>query len=167
MRETSICNTKNTGFTLIELMVVLALIGLLSVGAIASFTNFSHSQTFQSSVNDFIAAVNFARSSAASQVKPNTSTVSCKANSSLVNYQVTVNTVNSYQVVAACNDGNVTVSSYTFPNSNITFSAGDVNKKIIFLLLTGGVSGANQVTINGYSQTRIVNIDSIGKVTVQ
>jgi len=166
MKKLSAFSLKSNGFTLIELMVVLALISLMSVVAIASFVKFNQSQTFQAGVNDFITALNFARASAASQVKPKTSALNCKASSSLSYYKVTINTVSSYSVVAVCGDGNVTVSTYSFPQ-NVQFSGGDVAKNIVFSILTGGATGANQVTISGYSQTKIVNVDVIGKITTQ
>lgn len=157
---------NSAGFTLIELMIVLSLMGLMSVVAIASFVSFNRSQTLQAGVNDFITAVKFAKASAASQVKPNTSPTACITDSSLISYQVTIDTNDTYKVVAVCTDGVSIVSSYSLPK-DITFSAGDVSKNISFSLLRGGASGLNQVTINGYSKAKIINIDKIGKITVQ
>jgi len=165
MKKSSAGYLKNKGFTLIELMITISLIGFISVVGIASFVNFNRSQTLQTGANDFVTALNFAKASAASQVKPKTSATACKAGTSLTSYQVIINTNSTYSVVAVCTDGQVVVSNSPLPK-DITFSAGDVSKNISFSLLTGGV-GANQVTINGYSQTKIINIDNIGKITVQ
>lgn len=157
---------NSAGFTLIELMIVISLIGLMSVVAIASFVSFNQSQTLQSGVNDFVTAIKLAKASAASQVKPNTGAATCTTNSSLISYQVTIDTNDAYKVVAVCTDGISVASSYSLPK-DITFAQGDVSKNISFSLLTGGASGLTQVTINGYSRSKIISIDKIGKITVQ
>jgi type IV fimbrial biogenesis protein FimT len=55
---------SNRGFTLIEMMVTLAVAAILSMIAVPSFRNASLSSQLRSSANDFVATANFARSEA-------------------------------------------------------------------------------------------------------
>ncbi len=54
----------NDGFTLIELMVVIAVMSILMMIAVPSFRDASLSGQLRSSANDFVASANFARSEA-------------------------------------------------------------------------------------------------------
>jgi type IV fimbrial biogenesis protein FimT len=55
---------KNLGFTLIEMLVAVAVTVILATIAIPSFRNASLSSQLRSAANDFIASANFARSEA-------------------------------------------------------------------------------------------------------
>jgi type IV fimbrial biogenesis protein FimT len=65
---------SNRGFTLIEMMVTLAVAAILSMIAVPSFRNASLSSQLRSSANDFLATANFARSEA---IKRGTAVTMC------------------------------------------------------------------------------------------
>jgi len=57
-------NSRNRGFTLIEMIVVLSIIGIMVIIAIPSFTRFVQSNRLTTSANDFVSCLNLARSEA-------------------------------------------------------------------------------------------------------
>lgn len=71
----------NGGFTLIELVVAISVMGILTTIAVPSFTNASLSSKLRSSAYDFIASSNFARSEAIKRGAPVTVCVSANGTS--------------------------------------------------------------------------------------
>ncbi|MDD5480400.1 GspH/FimT family pseudopilin [Rhodoferax sp.] len=69
---------KYTGFTLIELMVVVAIVALMAVLAAPSFKQMIQSNAISSAVNSFMADMRFARSEA---IRRGGSVVLCRSNS--------------------------------------------------------------------------------------
>ncbi len=69
---------KYTGFTLIELMVVVAIVALMAVLAAPSFKQMIQSNTISSAVNSFMADMRFARSEA---IRRGGSVVLCRSDS--------------------------------------------------------------------------------------
>ena len=61
---------RNNGFTLIEIIIVLAIIGILSGAGIAASLQFNRSQLLKNVAHDFANTLEVAKSRAASQVKP-------------------------------------------------------------------------------------------------
>jgi type IV fimbrial biogenesis protein FimT len=55
---------SNAGFTIVELMVTLAVAAILMGFAVPAFTDFLRQRTMTSSINDFVLAVTYARSEA-------------------------------------------------------------------------------------------------------
>lgn len=73
-------NALFSGFTLIELMTVLAIVGTLAMLAAPAMSTFIQSNRLATTTNDFVAALNLARSEA---VKRGVSTGVCKSNDGL------------------------------------------------------------------------------------
>jgi len=71
--------SNQTGLTLIELLVVLALTAIVAVLAIPSFQTVIQNNRILTQANDFVTAVNLARSEA---IKRGSRTTLCKSNSS-------------------------------------------------------------------------------------
>lgn len=57
-------NTRQSGFTLFELMIALAMVGILVGVAAPSFNNWGHQTRVVTTQNDFVTALNYARSEA-------------------------------------------------------------------------------------------------------
>lgn len=68
---------KSPGFTLLELMVVLAIVAIMSMLAAPSFQRLIQSNTMSSAVNSFLSDMRYARSQA---IKSGRSVVMCRSN---------------------------------------------------------------------------------------
>lgn len=62
--------TRSKGFTLIELMVVIALLGIAATIAVPNFTQLINNNRSQSLTNELLALAQFARSTAVQQRRP-------------------------------------------------------------------------------------------------
>jgi prepilin-type N-terminal cleavage/methylation domain-containing protein len=112
-------NTSGDGFTLIELVVVFALVSILSGIGMVSLHNYTEQATVADTAAEFSAALSHARSRALSQVKPETSV--CNANQ-LDGYRVTLSCLqgpcSGYAIIPVCGgEESTTVGSGTFPET--------------------------------------------------
>src|SRR5438552_2940773 len=77
----------NKGFTLVELIIVLAVLGILSASGLAAFVDYSRKSAIAAATSDVAITLQTAKSRAQSQVKPVTG--SC-VSQTLDGYKVTV-----------------------------------------------------------------------------
>lgn len=119
-----------TGFTIVELMVAMAIAAILLGMALPAFDTFIEQRTMAAGVNDFVSAVNLARSEAVNRgaaVSVQAMDASGNSNEWGPGYCVTVGTPGD------CND-----SLRDFePSANVTMDA------------TGGLNGVGALTYNG------------------
>src|SRR3989338_2943121 len=110
------------GFTLIETIVVFAVISILSTVAIASFVNYNKTQNVQVAYSELTATLALARSRALSQIKPQQCT------SILNGYKVTLDVSGSkYKLYAVCSENlDIEIQTASLPK-NVIFD-GDVTK---------------------------------------
>lgn len=140
------------GYTLVEILVSLTVIGLLFGFGFASFRDFSRRQAVASAGRMVIADLRLAQSKALSGEKP------CTGN--LSTYDFTVISTTSYQINAVCSGivvNNVIVKTQPLP-SGILISSAPSNT-ISFKVLGQGISGSG-VTIT-LSQTGTTNISTV------
>jgi len=149
---------QNTGFTLIELIVVITIMATLSTVGIASFVNFGRTQSLNDATANFVTIVQLAKASATSQVKP----VTCDPGT-LDGYAVTIvpsvqytAEANSYSVAPVCGGTIDTVAQkdYTLPVNLRFYPVSELT--ILFHVISGDVtfSPANQ---NGYTDIMVQN----------
>lgn len=149
------------GFTLIELIVVFSVIAVLSSIGLASFVSYSRSQLLQQASSDLASAIDIAKSRTISQTIPQG--VSCTG---FNGYNVEIDTFNkNYTLNINCSGINTPIGSATTLPSGLNFDAQTTTTTISFSPLTNGVTGSGVVNITGYSQSRCVNIDSLGIVS--
>mgnify|MGYP002776555428 FL=1 len=139
----------NKGFTLIELMVVIAIVAIVSAIALPSLNAFIDSTRFSAKANDLVAALSYARSEAVKRnatvsVCPSTGCTSPSANWS-AGWQVVANgTV--LQVYSALSS-DTTLKAATA--ANLDYSPSGQSSGLIFDLCGSGRSRRIQVSQTG------------------
>ena len=91
---------KIKGFSLIELMIVVSLMGLLFVAGVANYRSFARRKILDSAVNLIRADLKLAQTSALSGVKP--MTAECDSPNRLSGYALTFTSSTTYQIEAYC-----------------------------------------------------------------
>ncbi|HYM65199.1 MAG TPA: prepilin-type N-terminal cleavage/methylation domain-containing protein [Candidatus Sulfotelmatobacter sp.] len=161
----SYIKSSKKGFTLLELIVVFTVIAILSTVGLASFVNYSKTETLKQAQNDLINTLNTAKSDAFSQIKP----VQC-VSYTLNGYSVTINTSTwrSYSLNVICSGNTFTLSTKTLP-SGVSFNTGSgtpptTSTNIYFSLLTSGVIGEGDIVLSGNGSTKTVTVTSVGGI---
>jgi prepilin-type N-terminal cleavage/methylation domain-containing protein len=138
--------TMQRGFTLIEMLVVIGLMGLLLGGSIVGYRKFNDRQVVLQAGKEFTSTLRAAQKRASAGDKPDVA--GCNGGERLDGYRVTAaNTSSSYTLVPVCDGVDVGAAETTY-----TFS-GDVEFKqavdLEFYVLSRGVkfSGAGS-TVN-------------------
>ncbi len=149
-------------FTLIEIILVFAIIGIITTIGIGSFSSYNSSQVFGSGVSEVASLLRIARSRAISQVKP----ANCGA-TPLDGYRILFNfsgLAQDYEQDAICGSTVVVMSKKKLPGQ-LKFQIGPSGiSSILFDVSTGTVSAPGNVIINGYGKNSTINIDSTGNV---
>ena len=161
---------KKNGFSLIELLVVISIIGVVFTAGIVSFVSYGRKQAVNSATLDVVTNLNIAKSQARNQVKPS----ECN-NNIFQGYQVYIDDSNTYVLSAMCGGSSYATKTYKIsPDSakKITFSPPSLAKTFLFRPLSGVVAfnttSGNQSTIvvSGYGQTRTITIYDNGNITI-
>lgn len=147
------------GFTLIEFLVVIVLIGALASMTVATFFDYYHSQILQTGANEVVAMLNLAKSNALSQVK-NPSL--CGPVTVLEGYRVTINNSSDYVLDVMCSGTPFNISSKALP-ANVTFTS-PTPSSFLFTVLIGNVVGSSTITISGFGKTKDINVSSTGVI---
>jgi prepilin-type N-terminal cleavage/methylation domain-containing protein len=148
------------GFTLIELVVVFALIGLLSFGTYFSFRSYSQTQSMQNSVADVQQTLTTAKSRSLTQVKP----TQC-GTQILQGYQVSLSLPATYRLEVLCGTSTYQIDTKTLI-SPVTFAATSATK-ITFAVATGIVNTPGNLVLTGSNQTKTIRVDSAGTIATQ
>lgn len=157
---------KTNGFTVIEILVVISVMGILTVLGITSFSRYNDAQIVLSAAHDVESVLNQAKSRALSQVKE---TPPCN-NSALIKYEVQMVLVpppaNKYRLRIHCALGDTDIYERILPR-DITFKSG-TTPSFSFPILTGGVAAAGQVVIGpAVGPTKRIVVDSFGGIKIQ
>lgn len=178
-----------SGFTLIEIIVVFTIIAILSLIGVASFVSYGRMATLQNGASDLTSTLLLAKSRAISQVKPLSSQApQCNDQTALNGYKVVLCPTSSSNIICdsadsyvfgvvcsstACSDSlcsNITpqkIQSRILPQ-NITFDSGSTSTSFFFPVISGGVGGAPaKIILDGYGNQKTINIDSTGGVQIQ
>lgn len=147
------------GFTLIELVVSVAIIGMLVGGGIAAYRTFNTKQLVMSAGKEYVQLLRVAQKKAKSGEKP----VGCNT---LAGYRVSVLANDSrVSTYALCDGGSVSIlDNEKYFSSEVIFSQ---NSTLDFQVLFGGVVGFGTVTITNLnaSSSYEIQITSEGSIT--
>lgn len=148
----------SSGFSLIELIVVIGVLLLLAGGGIASFITFNEKQQLLSGGKELQEHLRMAQSLSRVGETPS----GC---GKLSGYKVTSTTIGStkeIKVSAVCSSGDVERNSFLLPES--TTLSSDID--ITFLGLYGGVIGATTIQVVGSSgRTYTFDVTLGGEIT--
>lgn len=162
-KERKEIRNHSRGFTLIELILVFAIMGILIIAVISSFNNYSRVQVFQSGVSDVVDILNKAKASSQSQIKPSPQ---CD-NKTLEGYQVIVVIGGrDFHMDAVCSGTAYVIDSRKLPNQ-MGFNAGSTTK-VFFSVITGSVPAPAVIGIGGFSASmnKIINISTTSQISV-
>lgn len=155
------------GFTLIEILISMAVILLLSVGSLVGFSQFSKRQSLNISSDALRNSLSEAKAKSQAQVVV---TTQCRQSGRiLVGYQVRFNTAtepDSYTLEEVCTSGAAelfAVVKTVSLSKNVTFSSPPATP-LRFLLHPGTINSASPVNINltSGSRTHIIQVDPAG-----
>ncbi len=173
--KSSIINLQSLGgFTLIELIIVFAVISILSTVGVASFVSYSRSQTLQQAANDLVTTLNLAKASTSTQVKVfnyNGGTIQCPVNTTLQGYSVTIDIANNrYNLSIVCSGSSIPATTYTKLPTGVTFNPTTdptnptTTTNVFFPVLTGGVIGSGNISLSSYGNTKTITVNSAGGI---
>ncbi|HZQ29663.1 MAG TPA: prepilin-type N-terminal cleavage/methylation domain-containing protein [Patescibacteria group bacterium] len=148
------------GFTLLEIIIVFAVIAILSAIGIVSFVSYSRVQSLQTSASTLSSTLSLARSRAISQAKPT------QCGTQILNgYKVLLNTAsNSYELDAICSNFSYVIQTQKLP-ANISFDVlKTTSTSFYFPVIVNGVIGAGTIYLNGYGNTKAIVVDSTGDI---
>lgn len=155
---------KNFGFTLIEIILTIAIISIIAGTSYVALTKFNSQQTLNSAYENFKNNLNLAKSNASSQVN------NCSSLQTLVGYRMNFPDVQHYNVQAVCQAGNNQVINTTRPSkllSGVEFSS--TYSPILFLVITGEVkdipeAGAKITLTGSNGSTRSLTVFPNGRI---
>lgn len=149
------------GFTLVELLVVIAVISILTALGLSSFGTYSSSQTFGTGVSEFTNFLSITRSKSISQVKP----AACGSGDTLEGYKVVITPSGSdYTQEVACGGRSIVISSKKLPNQ-VTFVSGS-SADVLYDVSSGTVLSPGSIGIRGFGKTVTINFDKIGNISI-
>lgn len=167
---------NESGFTLIEIIVVFAIIAILSVIGVAAFVNYSRIQTVENAASELSSTLLLAKSRSISQVKPTSSVPQCDANAVLNGYKVILcptatsdilcNSDNSYVLAVRCSDADYRIQTGVLPK-NVTYNPSPSSMSFFYPVISSGVQGSGNISISGYGFMKTITVNLIGGIEVQ
>lgn len=146
----------NKGFTLVELMVVIAIVAIISAIAIPSLSAFISSTRFSAQANDLVAAVSYARSEAVKRngtvsLCPSTDGAACASGSNWSGgWLVKLADGTVLQVYPALQSGNTLNAT---ASGNLDFKPTGQSSGLSFNLCGSGRSRGIQISLTGRVET--------------
>ncbi len=157
-KSSIIIRKSQSGFTLVELIVVLSVAAVISIVGIAAFVSYNQTQSLNTAAADISNMFNLAKSRAASGVKPSTAPCSVQT---MDGYRISIATPRTYSLDAVCSSGTSNILTSIMPSA-LSFNA---NKTFTFRVLTGGFTGGSTtIIISGFGKSKTLTVDSLGNV---
>lgn len=155
--QKQIRNTQNIGFTLIEIIVTMAVLIVLITGTFVGFNKYNQVQKLNSSYDNLKTNLNEAKSNALSGLVYN-----CTSLQSLYGYKLNVDSASSYSLYEICVDASgvqtqnqLTNKVVTLP-SGVTFNPAGVS--VTFKAVTGASLADSSFTLTSGTTSRTVTV---------
>lgn len=160
---------KQKGFTLIEIILVIAIISMVSIFGFSAMNNFNSSQNFDNSSDDFINLIHEAKSNTLSQVKVGGN---C-ATTDLIGYRISIDnavTPNTYSMDIVCGSAVDLPATWTYANV-LTNSFSDNTTvemtpaaNFMFVVPNALVANQMEISINYLDQNKIISVATTGAI---
>jgi prepilin-type N-terminal cleavage/methylation domain-containing protein len=159
-KKKTIANWKLTrGFTMVELLVVFALIGFLTVTGVNTFFSYGRNQEYKTAVADVSHTLTLLRSRAISQVKPPV----C-GTARLDGYEFWyANSGTSYRSRVRCGGTYYVLETRSLPQ-NVTFTTSTTT---FFKVSTGTIDAPRNIVLTGGGRTTTVRVETTGVISAQ
>ncbi|MCB9813643.1 MAG: prepilin-type N-terminal cleavage/methylation domain-containing protein [Pseudomonadales bacterium] len=164
---------KILGFTLVEMIVTIAIMLVVTGGGIAAFINFNDKQNVQVAVKDLQTLLRSAQTKA--RVGEDAQLCNTVYNNSLRGYRVFIGEGTNTAILStscasdkfdpADNRNYVERSRITFDSSVTAKMLGDGDVNIEFLSLLGGTDGTGTVVISGLTDVYQFEVSQSGEIT--
>lgn len=148
------------GFSIVELMIVVAIIGIMSTVVMVSFNSPKSGVRLKAAQSEFVSAIKLAQSYALQgKIPPNGD----KASAYGVSF---TNNTKSYVIFYTDSDGDRTLESYSLADKNVTLASSvGGGGRFLFSVPDGNFSGsAATVTLTYNGTTRQIQISSGGAI---
>jgi len=151
---------QNCGFSLIELLITLALISLITSASYFGFTQFNKYQNLNVTYENLKNALNEAKANSSAQVSRKCTNIQV-----LVGHQVRINTStapHSYNLEEVCQNLNLTESTYVIKKLNVLsgINLSGPSSPILFLVLTGNVRNPANISLTNGVQNKSISVNS-------
>lgn len=154
-------NVQNSGFTLIEIVVTLAVLTILVTGSFVGFNKYNQVQNLNSSSDNLKTNLNEAKSNALSGF-----IYKCTSTQSLYGYRLNVDSASSYSLYEICVDSMGNQTQNQLSNKVVTLPTGvtinPTGTSVTFMAVTGAPLGASSFALTNGVIKATVTVDATG-----
>lgn len=171
--------SSSRGFTIIELLVVITMVGLVSGVGMFSLVNYGNTQSVEQTVSNVKGIFDEAKFNALSSVVRETdaggNTISCIDNLSSYRVDILPSTQepDRVELFMECGGSTSLVKTYTFPE-NLSIGVDTTCDEVEYRAISLEASALPfppglpcVVSIEGFGQTKIMTIDAFGNLNIQ
>jgi prepilin-type N-terminal cleavage/methylation domain-containing protein len=152
-------NLYNKGYTLIEVLIGLFVIGIILATVVFSFSALKKSQALKNAVSDAMSSIDKARSEAFASVSSSEYGVRFESDKVVIfkgtSYSAGTGTNETVNIVSPATISNVTLNGVSGPSGDLYFNR-----------LTGVPSKNGTITITASSSSKIITISATGGTSV-
>jgi len=144
-----------SGFTVVELLIILSLMALLFTLGIAQYNRFNRSQSLVKARDELISNLRLTQSKALAAEKPNSCT------EPLSGHKLKFIDNRHYKIVAVCGEEIDIKTDIALP-SGVSKQAG--SNEIFFKVLSQGIESDVNLILSGFGETKTVTVSTVGEI---
>ncbi len=150
------------GFTLIEILVTISIVGLLLTAGLVYYQDFNRRQILNQAAKDLSSNLRLAQSRALAGEKPQEW---CDGEGeTLVGYRLLFSSETEYQLMAVCSSAEVKITkSVKLPHNII----GPSGTGVLFKVLAQGAEAETSFLLQGFGQEERVVVELSGNIKIQ